>query len=202
MRRLTPVLCVCALFVCLGPQVADAGPLATDPTAMPGYTGTIVFNAAGQLLVDLDHAVFMPGTYPDDGVNGNDPSNGAEYVYAYQAYVLGGTSLTSTTVGLLLGSGAGNAMADPLHVQTGGVEPLLSSVGSSSVLTVFNPIVNGGEYSTVYLFTSPNPPTYVSGSVVGGGLGDQQLVPSPIPEPGSLALLGLVALGLFRHRRV
>ena len=189
MRRLTPALCICALFVYLGPQVADAGPLATDPTAMPGFTGTVSFNAAGQLLVDLDHAVFEPGIYPNDGVNGNDPSNGTEYVYAYQAYVLGSVSLTSTTVGLLPGSGAGNAMADPLHVQTGGIEPLFSSVGSSSVLTAFNPVVGGGDYSSVYLFTSPNPPTWVSASVVGGGLSDQQLAPSPIPEPGSLALL-------------
>ncbi len=183
-------------------STAFAGPLGSDPTGMAGFTGTASYNAANALLVDLDYAVFAPGVYPDDGINGDDPSNGTEYVYAYQAFGLAGSVPMSTvTIGLLEPFGANNAMADPAHVMTGGVLPMFSIVLPNSVVTDFSfpPVVAGG-YSSVFLFTSPVPPTWVGGSVVGGGWGDLQMVPSPLPEPSTLGLLAVAGLMILRRR--
>ncbi len=142
-------------------STASAGPLGSDPTGMAGFTGTVSFNASNLLLVDLDYAVFEPGVYPNDGINGIDPSNGTEYVYAYQAFNVSPVwPLTTVSVGVgdPALSGAHNAMADPLHVQTGGIAPstILVSQGSESFFNSFiNPVVGPGEFSTVLLFTSP-----------------------------------------------
>src|SRR5205085_1845327 len=67
--------------------VALAGPLATNGISIPGFTGTTAFDApynggTQHLLVNLDFAVFLPGTYP----LAQDPSHGTQFVYAYQAY--------------------------------------------------------------------------------------------------------------------
>ena len=78
MKPLSLWLSVFALPVLLV-STALGGPLAEDSTSISGYTGTVSFNASDVLLVDLDYAVFEPGVYPDDGINGDlwEP----EYIY-------------------------------------------------------------------------------------------------------------------------
>jgi len=196
-----------SVMMLLPTSVALAGPLAFDPTGIPQFTGSVAFNASNQLLVDLDYAVFAPGVYPDDGVNGDDPSNGAEYVYAYQAFnrTASTRALTTVSVGLVNDqTGAHNAVPDPLHVLTGGVLPSSMEVNlvSLSVITRFlNPPVPAGGYSSVFLFTSPNRPTYMTTSVLSGGLVDTQMAPSPLPEPATFGLLALGGLVVLRRRR-
>lgn len=183
-------------------STALAGPLGSDPAGLEGFTGSVSFNADDILLVDLDYAVFAPGNYPDDGVNGNDPSDGSEYVYAYQAFnVSSSEPLTSITVGLAEDSGAGNAGWDPLHEMVGGVNPLVSNILSTSFVTTWVPQILAGQFSSVFLFTSPNPPTFAPTSVQNGGHVDQQMAPSPLPEPGTLGFFGLASLIAFRRRR-
>jgi MYXO-CTERM domain-containing protein len=181
---------------------AFAGPLALDATSIPAFTGTANFNSDNALVVDLDYAVFDPGVYPDDGVNGDDPSDGAEYVYAYQAFVQANSEAASTlSIGLVGGSGAGNAAADALHVLTGGDTPDTVSIMSASVLYLFVPDqLDAGEHSSVLLFTSPNPPQMGPASVLNSGRSDQQTAPTPVPEPGTLGLLALAGLAVLRRR--
>jgi len=179
------------------------GPLASDPNAMAGWKGTVSFVPPSAWQVDMDYAVFAPGNYPDDLVNGDDPSNGTEYVYAYQAFNVSASGpATTVSIGLLGGSGAGNAGDDPLHVQTGGVSPTSSVVLLDSVVTSFtSPQLLPGQHSTVFLFTSLNSPTWMSASVSNAGQSDQQSLPSPLPEPSSLVLLAGAGLMLIRKRR-
>lgn len=193
-----------AVVILIGPisTTTHAGPLAEDPNGMPGFTGFVSFDADGQLLVDLDFAVFEPGNYPDDLVGGDDPSDGTEYVYAYQAFNESASEpLTTVSVGLLDFSEAANAMGDPLHDLTGGVNPLSSLVQETSVLTLFIPQILADDFSSVFLFTSPFGPTYMPASVLNGGLSDQQMAPSPIPEPATLGLLALGAMAVVIRRR-
>lgn len=195
----------CALLVC--GSVAVAGPLATDPSAFA--SGTANFSAtgdSGSLLVDLDFAVFEPGVYPDDGVLGNDPSNGSEWVYAYQGFNVGGAGdkvFSTVTIGLIENSLAGNDGDDPLHVMLGGIGPIVTFIGVDSVVYNFSPQVTPGEFSTVLLFTSPNEPSLDgSASVINGGLSDTQSgIPTPVPEPAMLVLMGLAGLAVVRRRR-
>ena len=201
MKTLFLWLSVFALPVLLV-STALGGPLGEDSTSISGYTGTVSFNASDVLFVDLDYAVFMPGIYPDDGVNGDDPSDGTEYVYAYQAFnVSPGAPLSTVSIGLLEDNGAGNAMADLLHEQLGGVEPSLIDCYSASIVYRFSsPVIMPDQYSTVVLFTSPNSPTWGPASVQYGGYTDQQTVPTPIPEPAAGLLLGLVGLAAIARR--
>lgn len=186
------------------PALVLAGPIGNDPAGLPDYTGSVSFNADDLLLVDLDYAVYEPGVYPDDGINGDDPSDGTEYVYAYQAFnVSADQALTALSIGLPNeGHDAGNALADPLSGVIGGLEPSMVIPLSTSMIYRFtSPELVADEYSSVVLFTSPYPPALGPGSVQYGSLVDTQTVPTPIPEPTTAASLLLVMGVLAGVRR-
>jgi hypothetical protein len=185
------------VLVSLAASSALAGVLATDPLALPGYRGTASFDASmgsDLLFIDLDYAVFAPGQYPDGQLN-------SEYVYAYQAFSLATSTrgLATVSIGLEPNSGAHNEGEDPTYGEPGGIS-IDEALGSpTSILFEFFPDLNAGENSTVMLFTSPYPPVLGPGSIQSGGLSDQQLVPTPAPEP-TAALLLLPALFILRRR--
>ena len=181
----------------------QAGPLGVDPAGIPAFTGTAAFNATDggvSLLVDVDYAVFEPGAF-----TGADPSGGADYVYAYQAFNIGGgdaTVMSGLTVGVVPGLVTpGSAGDDAGYPMAGGISPSLAAVGVDSVLYTFvTPQIAPSEYSSVVFFTSPVAPVWGVGSVIDGGLSDQQPVPT-VPEPTTLGLLGMAGLALLRRRR-
>ncbi len=188
-------------------SAALAGPLATDPGAMPAWRGTVSF-ADGILNVDVDYAVFAPGAY---GVG--DPSGGLRYVYAYQGFNLSATRpFSNITVGLQNPLVVFDGGFDPGRPLTGGVIPLFqdsqagSGFPSSSFRSIFQnsgPFtkVNPGQYSQVLIITSPNPPQFYSSSVIDEGQQVQHLLPSPIPAPAALTLLAIGGAFGARRRR-
>lgn len=194
MRSLS--LHVCASVVAAAAcSVASAGPLGSDPNGIPGFTGSVVFDNGSNVSATMDYAVFAPGDY-----GGADPSGGTDYVYAYQVFA-NNARYTTTTVGILDGAIVANAGTDPNYAQLGGIDPLAGfpTFQAQSFFSLWNPPVNPGQYSTVLLFTSPQPPTFASASVANGGTGVQLEAPSPLPEPSTLVLLA-GGLALLRRR--
>lgn len=175
-------------------SVASAGFLATDPVALPGFKGSQPF-VSGTLNVNVDYAVFAPGAYPI----AEDPSLGSEFVYAYQIFPHDFKPVTFFTVGLAV-SGTHNPAIDLLHATIGGTPPTAWTIQSSSAVgAFFTPNLLSPAYSPVLIFTSAKIPGFGPASVGDGGLSSQQTLPTPIPEPASLAF-GLLAAGALLRR--
>ncbi len=204
---------VTAVLVGLG-GMADAAPLVTDPNAMPVWQGTQGFYDVDVLFpgvtldVDVEYAVYAPGQY---GKSGTDPSGGTQFVYAYQVFnnLAGNVPVSSFSVGLdptanvaSIGSDAGSGTqpvgtAPTANAFTG--VPPTSACWYFFLNSIDPPPAN--EYSTVLLFTSPYGPKWAPGSVMDAGLSDKQDLPSPTPEPATMALLALGGLGLLMGRK-
>ncbi|GMU23922.1 MAG: hypothetical protein AMXMBFR13_39990 [Phycisphaerae bacterium] len=181
-----------SIVVVLLASSAFAGPLATDAAGLPAFTGSANF-ASGALTAVMDYSVFAPGAY-----TGADPSGGSEYVYAYQVFNTSTSrNINGFSVGLLAGGGAHNESADAGYPMVGGVAPTFVSIGATSMAADFvAPEILTGGFSQVVILTSPLGPTFASASVQSGGLQAQNLAPTPIPEPTSLLLLGLMGLAM------
>jgi hypothetical protein len=185
---------------------ASAGPIADGVDALTGFFGSRSYSYTGggySLTAEVDFAVYEPLAYP-----GSVPLSGADdYVYAYQIF----NSAASTvgigwfSVGLESGVTARNPGEDTsagAPGQSGGQSPWMARVGSTSVSWLFDPEVPVGGRSTTLLFTSPYGPTWKSGALANGGLptpGSGSL-PSPMPEPASMALLGMGGLMMLVAR--
>lgn len=192
---------------------AWGGPLVSDPNAMAAWRGTRQFYdtwGGATLQVDVEYAVYLPGDYEDAG--GNDPSNGEEYVYAYQIFndLGGNVPVLYFSVGL-------DPEADPNDIDWDdgsgtpyGIEPTdydFSGDPPNSAVwgfwddTIDPPGEEEGDYSAVLFFTSPNGPQWAPASVMDSGLSNMQSLPSPLPEPATLVLMALGGVGLLLTRR-
>ena len=172
-----------------------------DPAAM--ISGSQIFEAtdgAETLRVEVQYAVYYIGDYP-----GNDPSNGTEYVYAYQIFNDIDTqshSVSSFTVGLPAERECRPAVIgfdrDYMDTEDEGVAPTLFAITDDSAAWTFlyDTISAPDEYSKVLFFASPCPPGDGTASVQDGGLSDFGPIPVPmiIPEPITILSLGLVQL--------
>jgi hypothetical protein len=176
---------------------AFAGTLGVDGNGMSGYTGSTTF-VNGVLHASVDFAVFAPGHYA-----GQDPSAGADYVYAYQLFNTSqARNIDTFSVGLNPGSGARNATSDPLYGVLSGVAPDDIELGIDDVVAdLLAPPVAPGGHSEVILFTSPFQPDFANASILSGGTNAMTIVPSPAPEPTSVTLAALGGIGLLSRRR-
>jgi hypothetical protein len=187
---------------------AQASLLSSDPLAMAAWRGTQTFYAADDvytLNVTVDYAVYAPGQYP-----GTDPSVGADYVYAYEIFNTlnpASVEVIMLTVGLAPGSGAryAGATSGPPG-QLGGTSPGGTvppwRIGATSARWYFSfNTVDYGEDSFTLRFTSPYGPRWMTGSVDDGGLSADVPLPSPMPEPATMALLGIGSAMMVAVRR-
>ena len=199
------VVTVMAVLLALS-GTAAAAPLVSDPNAMPVWQGTQQFNdtwGGATLQVDVEYAVYAPGKY---GLSGTDPTGGTQFVYAYQIFndLAGNVPVSTFSVGLDPAANVANIGFDAGSGTTpGGTAPSSSAFngGPPPTSAVWGFPLDPPKYSTVLLFTSPYGPQWAPGSLLDSGLSDKQNLPSPMPEPASLALMALGGVGLLARRR-
>ena len=193
---------------------ASAGLLLDDPRGLTGWKGTVRFEALPNLFVDVEYNVYAPG--PDFETSfgaGKDPSNGAQYVYAYQ--ILNNVNpnpdpvkdyVTSFSVGLSdgdeqpasIGSVAVTGGTNPALMYFSPAPPLVPSTATWKFISS----MKYPGFSNILIYTSPYGPELDNATVLGYSA-DTHSVPSPTPEPATLALMaaGLAAARSFRRRR-
>ncbi len=197
-----------AVSVLLGSGgIAEAGLLsANSGGAIPAFTGTQFFddNFFGfTVSANVDFAVFSPGTFAA-AFPGQDPSGGADFVYAYQIQNLD-TDVTQMTVGLdgdeplgSIGFVAGPGLVDP--TATSFATPL-PSTSARFDFTAPGAIPNGSS-SAVLFFTSSAAP-HLDSATVAAGWSNMHDLPSPLPEPATLGLVlagaGMMIVGKRRR---
>jgi hypothetical protein len=188
-------------------STAEAGLLsANSGGAIAAFTGTQLFSnsfAGFTVNASVDYAVFAPGAF---GVAfpGQDPSNGSDYVYAYQINNLPGTipaatAISQFTVGL---DGDEPLGATGFITDIGVTNPSATGyvgAGPTSVAFDFSPQIPFDGTSAVLLFTSAAAPE-LDTATVHAAWPDTHLLPSPTPEPATLGLLAM-GLGLIGTRR-
>jgi len=210
MTRVTTVAGSFFVVVLLLNGSAAGGVLAGDPNGMGGeWQGTRIFDTANfygttYYTADIDYCVYQPGQFtetftPDTG-HEPDPTH---YVYAYQiADVTSsyGGYVNRFSVGL---NGGDEEEAGIWYLPaSGNVDPSNSSFAPFTAGWDFNPSVYVGDTSSVLYFSSPYGPEWDTSTVTGYfTAGDTQLVPSPLPEPGTLALLCIGFVAVLRARR-
>ena len=223
------VLCVGTVLLLLV-SISSAGPLPTDPNAIPGWQGTATFTGTTggfTLKAEVDYAVYAPATlsplfnFDNSAALGGpaafDPSAGTQYVYAYEINndPTGTAIALNLSVGLLSGSvitSSANIDDDPVSPD-GGLAPTLDQF----IPTSNNPKTNAkwswtsnfptpGQHSDILIFTSPYGPTMFNAAMQGGQTTIAPgTLPSPLPEPTSMALFGIgltsIAAARFIRRR-
>ena len=196
-------------------MVADCISLATDSNAMSGWHGTVdAASSTGMFSIDIDYAVYAPGTF-DDSFAGQDPSDGTQYVYAYQISNDSLNTLDSVmvfTVGL-------DGNESPEYLTEVSCTGCTASTGSSlsgapptsATWNYSYGALGFGGKSNVLIFTSCYGPEWDFASAMSYFVqsappdGTPCYVPSPVPEPGTLAyaiaVIGFLLLRCSRAAR-
>ena len=170
-----------------------------DPAAL--ISGAADFSSPDDFAAAVEYAVYAPGDYA-----GVFAGSDEYFIYAYQVFNDPGSAgwLASFTVGLLEGAGVVGYGFDDTYGVLGGEEPLLTRLvggaNPTSVEWVLDEMASD-VHSTVLLFSSPFTYTWDTGSIINQGGQDTQPLPTPIPEPATMALLGLGAVALVARRR-
>jgi hypothetical protein len=177
--------------------VASAGPLPSDPNAIPGWQGSTPFAAtlgSTTLSATIDYAVYAPGQIDTSvalGFPGHvpfDPSGGTNYVYAYEIFNTGavaGISAKALTLSVGIDYLAG---AVPTSSSSIGHDPLTPAGGVSPTgaqAAIFSPSIppiqsarwswasSGGllvgANSDILIFSSPFGPKMYQSTLSGTG---------------------------------
>ena len=216
------VWCWVVVLGCLMAQPMYAGVLPTDANSMLRFRqGQDPFNPNGKVFKDamfpgfwvdavVEYAVYAPGQFALS-FPGLDPSNGLEYVYAYQIFNQPAESagVSDFSIGLQgdeifsgEGVGSGSTLANIGFLPgTGDVAPVDQYVadGLRSLRWYFNDTIPLSSSSDILIFTGGSPSDWEI-STVAASYGASNTLPGPVPEPATLTLLSLGGM-LSLHRR-
>lgn len=159
------------------------------------WTGSTSFDSGVGLSGYVDWAVFAPGDFPYAGYT---PDAG-ELVYAFQVFSTG----TDAAHSLTLNDPNGEMNDVGSFADLAGEAPISTALGTQAEWN-FDGLATG-ENSIGLAFSSTKVPTDLFGIVTNGGSFAITIplpVPSQndIPEPASLALLGIGGLMMLRRR--
>lgn len=188
------------VFVVVFADCADAS-LYNDPRALAGYTGRtsiIVSQSAIELKVDVEYAVYTPGTYP-----GNDLTGRTEYVYAYQLFnnISANVTVDFFSVGINNSTLINLIYTDNTYGIANGVNPFVFHFPQSAGYVFIGNPLNPAQWSDVLIFSSTHSPTIGFGAVSGGGLCGMGSLPTPaiLPEPATVVFIA-PAIFILRSR--
>ncbi len=193
------------LFICVVVfTVCDGASLYNDPAAMAGYAGSTSINVTQldvELKADVEYAVYAPGTYP-----GSDLTSGSGYIYAYQIFndLKADVAVDFFSVGIISPATVDNIYTDDTYGYSpdSAVEPSMSNIFAQSAGFIFaGQSLGPRKWSSVLIFSSDNEPTIGFGTVSGGGLSGMGNLPTPIPEPATIALVAPTFLVLWNKSR-
>ncbi len=198
---------VVLLLVCS----ARGGVLVSDPNGMGGqWQDTVRFQTAMSVTTaDVDYCVYAPGQFALSFPGWIDPNNSAystHYVYAYQIFNVSTAPYYGSVTRFSIGVGTydqpdnNSFIDDPSYVN-----PSAMQLGVNTVGWDFNsPELTYGNVGDILYFSSPFGPATDTATVQGTyGLTDTDWLPSPAPEPATIALLaaGMALLARRRTRR-
>ncbi len=189
-------LILAVLFAAAIPAWAS---LATDPDAYFDGTntwqGSVALDNIAGISASVEFAVFEGDTYNLNYAGDLGISVTGDYVYAYQILVNSQSTipLDFYSVGIDPQVSVADVHLNPFAGIAGGIQTQFQSALSASVLYVFSTGIDGNTNpprSTVMVFSSDDGPTNGFGVISSGFFAGQvDGIPSPVPEPATMALL-------------
>lgn len=171
----------------------------------PGVVNVSVEEVVGNVTYKFDgtveYLVYAPGDY-----SGPAGMPADEYVYTYKvsntSSPASAVAIDQFSMGLVPGSGVDYQQA-AYDAQAGQVIPITGYGNSQTVYYMYiMDTIAPGESSALMLFSSPNAPVDGFGNLTIGTVGSVKLkLPTPVPEPVSLILLGAGCLPLRYYRK-
>ncbi len=176
----------------------QAGVLPGASSYQGSWAGTAAFDNGAGLAGTVDFCVYAPGVFTDSSYS----TAADQFVYAYQIFSTGADAISSFAMMVQNAANSDGVMGDLVGV---GAASSIISAGAEVEWVFDAPGVLIGENSAGLVFSSPNEPEWLMGTVVdGGGFSYAYPLPAPsafVPEPATMSLLALGGVALVRRRR-